>query len=228
MTSDPAAPEVRLTLSVVVPTYREAANVPVLFERLKTTLDGLPWEMIVVDDNSPDGTADIAFASLFFVWWSTARALFRQLRRAATGDVARGGRDEIALAVIPARGLTRAFPCRIGVEAAARSGRALERARDDIRSGDARSSAHPLRRRPDLSRSGQCAGAVRAAEDGARRPAVGDDRRRRQFARRHRRRRLRHRAPRPAPALHPPRQPARPGGGGDRGLAGLERRLSSR
>ncbi len=62
MTPDPAAAEVRPTLSVVVPTYREAANVPVLFERLKTTLDGLPWEMVVVDDSSPDGTADVAYA----------------------------------------------------------------------------------------------------------------------------------------------------------------------
>jgi dolichol-phosphate mannosyltransferase len=62
MTSDPAAPDVRPTLSVVVPTYREAANVPALFERLKTVLAGLPWEMIVVDDDSPDGTADVAFA----------------------------------------------------------------------------------------------------------------------------------------------------------------------
>ncbi len=49
------------TLSVVVPTYRESANIPVLFQRLKAALDGLPWEMIVVDDNSPDGTSDIAF-----------------------------------------------------------------------------------------------------------------------------------------------------------------------
>ena len=49
-------------LSVIVPTFREAANVPVLFERLKTALAGLPWEMIVVDDNSPDGTYDVAFA----------------------------------------------------------------------------------------------------------------------------------------------------------------------
>ncbi len=49
------------TLSVVVPTYREAANVSVLFERIKAALDGLPWEMIVVDDDSPDGTASIAF-----------------------------------------------------------------------------------------------------------------------------------------------------------------------
>jgi dolichol-phosphate mannosyltransferase len=46
----------------VVPTYREAANVPVLFERVKAALDGIPWEMIVVDDNSPDGTSEVAFA----------------------------------------------------------------------------------------------------------------------------------------------------------------------
>ena len=50
------------TLSVVVPTYRESANVPVLFERVKAALDGVPWEMIVVDDDSPDGTSNVAFA----------------------------------------------------------------------------------------------------------------------------------------------------------------------
>ncbi len=55
---DRAAP----TLSVIVPTYREAANVPELFERLKTVLMDHSWEMIVVDDDSPDGTADIAFS----------------------------------------------------------------------------------------------------------------------------------------------------------------------
>ena len=51
----------RPTLSVIVPTYREAANVPRLFERLATTLDGLAWEMVVVDDDSSDGTYDVAF-----------------------------------------------------------------------------------------------------------------------------------------------------------------------
>ncbi len=52
----------RPTLSLVVPTYKEAANVPVLFERVKKVLDGVSWEMIVVDDDSPDGTSAIAFA----------------------------------------------------------------------------------------------------------------------------------------------------------------------
>ena len=33
-----------------------------LFERVKAALEGLPWEMIVVDDDSPDGTSDVAFA----------------------------------------------------------------------------------------------------------------------------------------------------------------------
>lgn len=47
-------------VSVISPTYREAANVPILFEKLKTALAGLDWELIVVDDDSPDGTATAA------------------------------------------------------------------------------------------------------------------------------------------------------------------------
>ncbi|HXT05519.1 MAG TPA: glycosyltransferase family 2 protein [Roseiarcus sp.] len=57
-----AATPSRPTLSVIVPTYREAANVPRLFERLAVVLEGLPWEMVVVDDDSSDGTYDVAFA----------------------------------------------------------------------------------------------------------------------------------------------------------------------
>jgi dolichol-phosphate mannosyltransferase len=44
-------------LTVVVPCYNERPNVAPLIARLDATLNGIPWEVIYVDDNSPDGTA---------------------------------------------------------------------------------------------------------------------------------------------------------------------------
>ncbi len=49
-------------LSIVLPTFNEAQNVPILIELLHETLDGIDWEAIVVDDNSPDGTTEAARA----------------------------------------------------------------------------------------------------------------------------------------------------------------------
>ena len=49
-------------LSVVVPTYNEAGSVTGLAERLHAALAGREWELVIVDDGSPDGTADIAAA----------------------------------------------------------------------------------------------------------------------------------------------------------------------
>jgi dolichol-phosphate mannosyltransferase len=46
-------------LSVVVPTFNERDNVTTLYQRLETTLAGIAWEVIFVDDNSPDGTCDV-------------------------------------------------------------------------------------------------------------------------------------------------------------------------
>lgn len=47
-------------LSVVVPTLNEAENVPLLVTRLARALRDIAWEVIFVDDNSPDGTVAAA------------------------------------------------------------------------------------------------------------------------------------------------------------------------
>jgi dolichol-phosphate mannosyltransferase len=47
-----------LQLSVVVPTFNERGNVATLVQRLDAALTGIAWEVIFVDDNSPDGTTD--------------------------------------------------------------------------------------------------------------------------------------------------------------------------
>jgi dolichol-phosphate mannosyltransferase len=49
-----------LELAVVIPTFNERANVPVMLASLDAALAGHNWEAIFVDDDSPDGTADIA------------------------------------------------------------------------------------------------------------------------------------------------------------------------
>jgi len=53
-----SAPE----LTIVVPTFNEKANIPLLVERLAQLLTSCDWEVIFVDDNSPDGTAAAARA----------------------------------------------------------------------------------------------------------------------------------------------------------------------
>jgi dolichol-phosphate mannosyltransferase len=46
-------------LSIVVPTLNEVDNVRPLLAALATALAGRSWEVLFVDDNSPDGTADL-------------------------------------------------------------------------------------------------------------------------------------------------------------------------
>jgi dolichol-phosphate mannosyltransferase len=46
-------------LSVIVPTFNERDNVTTLFQRLETALAGIAWEVVFVDDNSPDATWDV-------------------------------------------------------------------------------------------------------------------------------------------------------------------------
>ncbi len=51
-----------LRLGIVLPTYNERGNLRTMVQRLDAALTGIEWEVIVVDDNSPDGTADEARA----------------------------------------------------------------------------------------------------------------------------------------------------------------------
>ncbi|RDE07985.1 glycosyltransferase [Pelagibacterium lacus] len=48
------------TLSVIVPTFNERDNIAPLVEKLEAALAGVAFEVIIVDDDSPDGTAALA------------------------------------------------------------------------------------------------------------------------------------------------------------------------
>ncbi|MDO5296018.1 MAG: polyprenol monophosphomannose synthase [bacterium] len=50
------------TISLVVPTYNERENLPLLLDKIFAALHkyNISGEVVVVDDNSPDGTADLA------------------------------------------------------------------------------------------------------------------------------------------------------------------------
>ena len=48
-----------IEISIVIPTYNEAENVPVLVRRIHNSLKS-NYKIIIVDDNSPDNTAKIA------------------------------------------------------------------------------------------------------------------------------------------------------------------------
>ena len=54
--STAAASGTSVELAVIVPTYNERDNVKPLIELLESTLLGMSWEVIFVDDDSPDGT----------------------------------------------------------------------------------------------------------------------------------------------------------------------------
>ena len=47
-------------LSLVLPTYNEAENLPELLPKLEEVLSGIPHEIIIVDDDSPDETWRVA------------------------------------------------------------------------------------------------------------------------------------------------------------------------
>lgn len=53
----PIPSPVGFELTMIVPTFNERDNVGRLVERLRVVLEGVAWQAIFVDDDSPDGTA---------------------------------------------------------------------------------------------------------------------------------------------------------------------------
>ncbi|MDD5026861.1 MAG: glycosyltransferase, partial [Candidatus Peribacteraceae bacterium] len=47
-------------LSLILPTFNEAANLPELLPRVGQALAGIDHEVIIVDDDSPDRTWEVA------------------------------------------------------------------------------------------------------------------------------------------------------------------------
>ncbi len=50
----------KVTFSVVAPIYNERENIPELYRRVRSTIEGMgeTWELILVDDGSTDGSTD--------------------------------------------------------------------------------------------------------------------------------------------------------------------------
>jgi dolichol-phosphate mannosyltransferase len=62
MRHEPAARAAALELGVIIPTFKEAPNVAPLLAKLEAALEGVVWQAIFVDDDSPDGTAAVVKA----------------------------------------------------------------------------------------------------------------------------------------------------------------------
>jgi dolichol-phosphate mannosyltransferase len=75
-------------LSLVIPTYNESKNIPHLLEILTGLLDGQDYELIVVDDDSPDRTWEVA-QDLMSVY-PRLRVMRRQQEKGLASAVIRG------------------------------------------------------------------------------------------------------------------------------------------
>jgi dolichol-phosphate mannosyltransferase len=88
--------EPNLTLALIIPSLREAESLYWLLPRVRAELvrSGIPWEVLVVDDDSDDGTAEIVHAASSHD--SRIRLLVRKGERGLSGAILRGWQETSA------------------------------------------------------------------------------------------------------------------------------------
>jgi dolichol-phosphate mannosyltransferase len=87
----PPLPQPRYRLSLIIPTYQERQNIQPLLHRLTQLLDRTcpgQYELIVVDDNSPDGTAAVVESLL--ADYPAVQLMCRTAERGLSTAVVRG------------------------------------------------------------------------------------------------------------------------------------------
>jgi dolichol-phosphate mannosyltransferase len=87
-TDVPARHSVGQELTIVIPTFRERDNVMPLLAKLDAALQGIAWEAVFVDDNSPDGTA--ALVKEIALRDPRIRCIRRVIRRGLAGACIEG------------------------------------------------------------------------------------------------------------------------------------------
>ncbi|MCI5076210.1 glycosyltransferase family 2 protein [Oricola sp.] len=55
----PVSPVAAPELSIILPAYNEAGNIPLIVDKIADAMGDIPYEVLVVDDDSPDGTARV-------------------------------------------------------------------------------------------------------------------------------------------------------------------------
>lgn len=80
-----------VNISVVIPTYNERENILQFIPQLVEAFQGAPYEILVVDDDSPDGTGDIVQT---FTRTNPCVRLITKLRKEGIGAALRVGYDQ--------------------------------------------------------------------------------------------------------------------------------------
>ena len=139
------------TLTVVVPCYKERDNVAPMVAALDKALTGIIWEVVFVDDDSPDGTADAARALARHD--SRVRCIKRVGRRGLSSAVIEGALSSSAEYVAVIDGDMQHDETRLPLMLeAVRNGAGMAVGSRHVQGGDSSGLSSPLRKR--LSETG--------------------------------------------------------------------------